>query len=290
MNETSETLDPAILAGWIGRTRTATDTLRCWPALALEGLLDREPALADGDPLPLGHHWLYFHEVTRRDGLGPDGHPRRGGFLPPVALPRRMWAGGRLTLERPLTIGAAATRTSRIADIRVKQGRSGTLAFVTVSHRIADEAGGLLVEEHDVVYREGTGTATGPGRATERTGAASTGPMDGMPAWHSTVVPDPVLLFRYSALTYNGHRIHYDRDYARGVECYGGLVVHGPLLIDLIRQRRPDRLLTHFAFLAQATVIDTAPFDLNATSQPDGAITLWVTRADSVTAMREKAS
>jgi 3-methylfumaryl-CoA hydratase len=233
------------LRDWIGRTQAAEDVIRAWPARALAAALDWERGeFADGDALPPLWHWMYFLEAPRASELGPDGHARRGGFLPPVALPRRMWAGGRFVFEEGLRIGEAAERVSRIEDVREKQGRSGPLVFVVVRHEVRTARGLALSEEHDIVYR-GLEQAGAPARAQEPFGEA---------AWSQTVRPDAVLLFRYSALTFNGHRIHYDQQYCVEQEGYPGLVVHGPLLatllLELLRRQAPEAAIRTFEFRA----------------------------------------
>src|SRR6476659_6392535 len=145
---------PEPYAAWLGRTEERRDTVTATPVAALAATLDRDdPAPSAGTMLPPLWHWLYFLPLARQSEIGPDGHPRRGGFLPPVELPRRMWAGGRLSFLQPLRVGDAVTRTSRIASIASKQARSGPLVFVTVEHQIATAAGVALREEHDIVYR-----------------------------------------------------------------------------------------------------------------------------------------
>jgi len=219
-------------AAYVGRTETRTDTV--WPLLlrGLSATLDvPEP---DGGLLPPLWHWMLFQDWVPASGLGPDGHPKRGGFLPPVHdLPRRMWAGGRVTFAAPLRAGDAVTRTSTILSVQEKSGGSGRLVFVTVRHEITGPSGLAITEEHDIVYRGTEGEAVRPGTA-----AAPLPPG----AFSRQVVPDPVLLFRYSALTGNGHRIHYDLDYVTREEGYPGLIVHGPLqatwLADLVRRQR----------------------------------------------------
>jgi 3-methylfumaryl-CoA hydratase len=201
----------------IGRTETRHDTV--WPLLA-RGLAATLGVPEPEQTLPPLWHWTLFQDWAPADGLGPDGHPRRGGFLPPVHdLPRRMWAGGRLVFHAPLIIGEAVTRTSTILSVAEKRGASGRLVFVTVRHDIAGASGPAITEEQDLVYRGIEGSAVRPG--------TTAAPVPSISA--RTVRPDPVLLFRYSALTGNGHRIHYDADYVRDVEFYPGLVVHGPL-------------------------------------------------------------
>ncbi|TMH65758.1 MAG: acyl-CoA dehydrogenase [Betaproteobacteria bacterium] len=202
------------LRRWIGKTVAAEDHVTATPACALAATLDREIAFNAGDPLPPPWHWLYFLTMEPLSDAGPDGHPKRGGFLPPVPLPRRMWAGSRMTFLRPLRVGDAIRRESRIADVNVKEGRSGTLVFVTVRHEITRNAESLLVDEHDIVYRDLQ-------KADTNAPVPRMAPNDH--AWIREIHPTPVLLFRYSALTFNSHRIHYDFPYVTGVEGYPGL-------------------------------------------------------------------
>src|ERR1700742_4344017 len=200
------------LKGWVGRAETLSDWVAPTPLKAMAAALDRDdPAPEPGDPVPPCWHWLYFLPLHRQSEIGPDGHPRRGGFLPPVPLPRRMWAGGRLTFHEPLKVGERAVRTSTIANIEDKTGRSGRLVFVTVQHTV--EVGGELKieEEHDIVYRDATHPDAPPPKAA---------PAPEGETWGPTIQTEPVLLFRYSALTFNSHRIHYDYPYVTGVEGY----------------------------------------------------------------------
>ena len=229
---------------WIGKTRDAEDALDLTRARALQAALDDpRTALGAGDPLPPLWHWIYFWEVAATASLGPDGHTARGEFLPPIPLPRRMWAGGRVEFNAPLALGEACRRRSTIAKVEEKQGRSGPLAFVTVRHELTQDGGDpALIEEHDIVYREApAGNAPPP--------QGQTAPADA--AWREELTPGPVLLFRYSALTFNGHRIHYDADYAREVEGYPDLVVHGPLMATLLlnaAERATDTPPRRFSF------------------------------------------
>ncbi|MGH8714993.1 MAG: FAS1-like dehydratase domain-containing protein, partial [Casimicrobiaceae bacterium] len=216
---------------------------------------------------------LYFLQLHRQSDIGPDGHARRGDFLPPVPLPRRMWAGSDVELGAPLRIGDAATRVSMIAAISEKAGRSGPLVFVKVRHELRrnDTAEVAIAETHDIVYRD----APRPGDA-----AASPGAAPASAAWERKVVPDAVLLFRYSALTFNGHRIHYDRRYVTETEGYPGLVVHGPLLatllLDLLREHRPDAGVVRFRFRAVSPLFDTHPFFVCGEPSGDGTgVRLW---------------
>ncbi len=272
-------MDIAMLQQWIGRQETLDDHLGLFPPAALSATLDRDdPAPRNGDPLPPLWHWLYFLPRARQSDIGPDGHPRRGGFLPPVPLPRRMWAGGRLTFHAPLHLGEAVRRTSTIADVSAKTGRSGTLVFVLVRHEIAGPAGPAITEEHDIVYRD----PPAPGEAPPAPKPAPTGE-----AWRRDITPDDVLLFRYSALTFNGHRIHYDRRYVTTEEGYPGLIVHGPLLatllLDLFR-RHDSRPVASFSFRALSPVFDTTPFSVCGTPDADGA-RVWIRRADGALCM-----
>ncbi len=265
---------------WIGRHESTEDVIAPDRVRAMAATLDHEHTPVSGDELPAGWHWMFFNLAARARDLGPDGHPKRGGFLPPVPLPRRMWAGGRLAFSRPLRVGERVRRDSEIADLKVKQGRSGALVFVVVRHVIAGESGPALEEEHDIVYREAPrpdASAPAPERA----------PLDA--AWRREVRPDPVLLFRYSALTFNGHRIHYDQPYVTKVEGYPGLIVHGPLiatlLLDHLRANMPGARLRRFEFRALSPLFDTAPFGLNGAPGAGGTVRLWAAGPEMQLAM-----
>ncbi len=273
----SSHVDAAALAHlqeWVGRTETVSDDVTAVPVRALSATLDLPvPAAPPGTPLPPLWHWLYFLPVQRQSELGPDGHPRRGGFLPPVPLPRRMWAGGRLrwSPDNPVRVGDAVRRTSRIESVTHKAGRSGDLIFVLVKHEVHNATGLAITEEHDIVYR----AAARPGDAQPSPAAAEQGA-----AWQREVVPDDVLLFRYSALTFNGHRIHYDRRYVTGVEGYPGLIVHGPLiatlLADLVRRQLPGAFMRSFDFKAVRPTFDLHPLRVNGRRSDDGkTVRLW---------------
>ena len=272
------------LQDWIGRSETSNDLILGRRCRAMAALLDREESFQAGDFLPPLWHWLYFWSVVPQSGLGAEGHGKLGGFLPPVDLPRRMWAGSRIRFPRALLIGSDATRHSTVLDVTEKTGRSGRLVFVTVRHVI--EAGGdvCIDEQHDIVYRE----PPAPGAARPEPEPA---PAD--PPWRREVTPDPVMLFRYSALTFNGHRIHYDADYARDVEGYPGLVVHGPLLatlmVDLARQENPEARIEAFEFRALSPIFDTAPFTVAGAPDEDvegAAADLWIAGPDGGLAMK----
>jgi 3-methylfumaryl-CoA hydratase len=241
------------LKDWVGRTETRSDTVGVAPLVALSALLDRDdPAPKAGDAAPPLAHWLYFLPAYRQSEAGPDGHALKGGFLPPVPLPRRMWAGSRLEFLRPLTVGSEVSRVSTIKDVAIKEGRSGPLVFVTVRHEVSDKGGLVLADEHDIVFRGETALA------------AANVPAATNESWRREIHPDPVLLFRYSAVTFNSHRIHYDHPYVTRAEGYPGLVVHGPLiatlLVDLLRRNLPQATLTRYAFRALKPLYDTANF------------------------------
>ena len=258
------------LRAWIGRTETRTDLATAVPYAALSATLNREDAEpANGTEVPPLWHWLYFLPMSPMSDVGPDGHPKRGGFLPPVPLPRRMFAGGRFEFHHPLKIGERISRTSRITDVSGKEGRSGTLVFVTVRHEIANAAGVALIEEHDIVYRENP-RADAP---VPKPQAAPTGE-----TFLREIAPDPVLLFRYSAMTFNSHRIHYDRSYVTEVEGYPGLIVHGPLiatlLVDLLRRNLPQANVRRFNFRALRPLFDIHRFTVCGRAQGK-QVALW---------------
>jgi 3-methylfumaryl-CoA hydratase len=256
------------LASWIGKTETVEDIVTATPYAALSATLDRAaerpPA---GTPLPPLWHWLYFLPLYRQSDVGADGHAKRGGFLPPVPLPRRMWAGSQFEFAQPLRVGDRIRRVSTIADVTEKSGRTGPLVFVKVRHEITanEQSARSVIEFHDIVYRE----------APKRDDVAP--PPKAAPAssaWQRRWVPDDVLLFRYSALTFNGHRIHYDRKYVTEVEGYPGLIVHGPLiatlLLDLLRWQRPDAVVRRYEFRAVRPLFDIHPFEVCGEPSTDG--------------------
>lgn len=270
-------LDPDLLPQlqqWSGRTETLSDLITPAPLRAMAATLDRnDPDPQTGTPLPFLWHWLFFLPHHRQSEIGPDGHAKRGGFLPPVPLPRRMWAGGRLSwqADNPLRVGDEVRRLSTIRSVTHKSGRTGDLLFVLVQHEVSNGRGLSLIEEHDIVYRAAAQASDPvPAPTPAETGAA----------WQREVTPDDVLLFRYSALTFNGHRIHYDRRYVTEVEGYPGLIVHGPLiaslLMDLLRRHAPDAFVTRFEFKAVRPTFDLHPFRLNGQPSPDGkTVRLW---------------
>lgn len=252
-------------ADWIGRTEKVEDFIASAPAVAAAATLeDAEAEFPDGAALPPLWHWFHFLPKAPQSRIGADGHPERGGFLPPIPLPRRMFAGARVRFFTPLVVGRPAVREGVIRSVSQKSGRSGTLAFVTVGYVIRQDGRLCLEEEQDIVYRE-------PGAPVPAPVPLPSLPAPPQGAWTETINPDPVLLFRFSALTFNGHRIHYDRPYATGIEGYPGLVVHGPLtamlLVRLVR-RNAARPVQAFSFRGLAPLFDLAPFRL--IGRPDG--------------------
>jgi 3-methylfumaryl-CoA hydratase len=272
--------------GWVGREEERTERILAPAAQALAATLDIEHAPQAGDALPPGWQWLFFNPVVRRSGLGTDGHPQRGGFLPPIELPRRMWAGSRVKYLADIAVDATATKRSLIKKVENKTGKRGQLWFVTVEHTTSVGRERCIVEEQDIVYRE----ATPPGTA-----AAMPAAFDGVAQFGREFKPDTTLLFRYSALTFNGHRIHYDRRYVTEVEGYPGLVVHGPLLatlmLDLLRDADPGATVAAYEFRAIRPTFDTAPFEVCGQPSGDGReVQLWVQDLDGALAMTAKAT
>lgn len=275
------------LQAWVGRTETRTDLIGAERAVSLQATLDDAgDVLANGDALPPLWHWLYFWDIAPRSELGRDGHPALGGFLPPVGPARRMWAGSRVSFPGTLKLGETATRVSTIESVTEKTGRSGRLVFVTVRHEITGGAGLAIVDAHDIVYREDTGEAGASARPGE--------PAPGDAEWTEAIDPNPTMLFRYSALTFNGHRIHYDRDYARDVEGYDGLVVHGPLLatlmVGLAGRSWPERQISGFEFRGHRPVFDTEGFTVcgrpATESGGDSDIDVWIANSEGLLAMK----
>ena len=266
----------AHLRSWMGKSETTSDQITPTSVRGMSATLDRDDAApVAGTTLPLLWHWLYFLPQARQSELGADGHPTRGGFLPPVPLPRRMWAGGRLQWEttNPMRVGETVERVSTIRSVTHKAGRSGELLFVLVEHRYSNANGLALTEEHDIVYR----AAAEPGAPEP---APQTPPLAGQESWSRRIVPDDVLLFRYSALTFNGHRIHYDRQYVTEVEGYPGLIVHGPLiatlLLDLLRRNMPTAQVRRFSFKAVRPTFDLNAFEVFGKVSADGKnVELW---------------
>ncbi len=330
------------LQQWIGRSEEATDHIVPVPVVAMAATLDRETAPSEaGTVLPPLWHWLYFLPVHRHSELGHDGHARRGGFLPPVPLPRRMWAGSRFEFHQPLCVGDTVQRSSRIEDVTAKSGRSGELVFVKVRHHYSTERGLAIVEDHDIVYREESSSLSGlsdrrePGgkarpdsvvfeahsgsmqrengriwtaspagaadqpQVRQAAGADAPKPLPPQAstdaAWEVELHPDEVLLFRYSALTFNGHRIHYDWPYVTQVEGYPGLVVHGPLIATLLlehmQRQLPGVTLAGYQFRAVSPVFNTEPFFVCGRPEADGkTVKLWARGADGALRMEATAT
>lgn len=272
-------LDLDHLRQWIGRSEAREERLAAFPSNALAATLNREdPPYAEGSALPPLWHWLHFLPISPLKEAGPDGHPARGGFLPPVPLPRRMWAGSRFVFLKPLVIGEKASRVSTVKSVAHKAGKTGDLVFVTVRHEIAGENGPAIEEEHDIVYRE----AAAPGAPP----APPVIPPEGA-EWSFPILPDAVLLFRYSALTFNSHRIHYDLDYVTNEEGYPGLIVHGPLiatlLLDGLRRARPDAIVKTFSFRAIAPTFHIDPFAVHGRLAEPEKAQLWAEKSGALT-------
>ena len=279
-------MDIETLRQWIGRTETLEDEITAFPTRALGATLDlMMPPVVKGSAIPPLWHWLYFHQPAVRSQLGEDGHPARGGFLPPVPLPRRMWAGGRLQFHQPLWVGEVASKHSRILDVSLKTGRTGSLAFVTVEHKYCSVRGLAVTEQQDIVYRE----ESPPGAPLPPPVLAPTDE-----EWSHDIVADSVLLFRFSALTFNGHRIHYDQDYSRDVEHYPGLVVHGPLLAMLLletaRRKFSDGAILSFEFKGVRPTFVGQRFQVCGKREANGTtVQLWVRQEDGALAMSASA-
>ncbi|HLV78612.1 MAG TPA: MaoC family dehydratase N-terminal domain-containing protein [Marinobacter sp.] len=266
---------------WIGREETSSATISQPVIDAMAATLDLDSPPAPGQPLPPGWQWLFFNPRIRRSLLGTDGHPAKGGFLPPIPLPRRMWAGSRIRYLDNLTVGSDASRKSRIISIKHKSGRQGSLCFVTVEHVISSGNRPLIVEEQDIVYREPTPPATA--------GATAPSVYEAVPQWKERVTPDTTLLFRYSALTFNGHRIHYDLPYARDEEGYRSLVVHGPLTATLLQQfavsHASGRRLKEFSFRGVAPLFVDAAFTLEGKETDESSLEVWARGPEGQLAM-----
>lgn len=283
----TDKLDLDHLRQWIGRTEEASDivTAQLVKGLRATLFLDIGEPKA-GDAAPFTTHWCLAQPVYPMSMLGPDGHPTRGGFLPPVPLPRRMWAGGELQFIEPLRVGDEATRASRIADVTVKSGSTGTLCFVSVEHTISTPRGVAIRERQDIVYRD---MPTGGKNAAPAKPAAA----PPMAKHRQTHVSDPVLLFRYSALTFNGHRIHYDRDYVTKVEGYPGLIFHGPmqaaLLVEFAAHLHGGIAPKTFSYRGLQPLFEGGEFSVNANEIAEG-LDIWVANADGAPTMRGTAS
>lgn len=258
------------LSAWIGKTEERVDHIDAARARALQGALGETAMLEEGGALPPLYHWLYFWEMPRLSETGPDGHPKRGEFLPPVEAPRRMWASGAIRFLGPLCAGAEARQISTIQSIERKEGRSGALTFVTVRRQIFGNGVSLLEEDQVIVYRD-----------ADSGGAPAHSPEVRRPQWRARLMPDEVLLFRYSALTLNSHRIHYDRRYATEMEGYPGLVVHGPLqaiLMAGLLARELGKPMREFSFRGLSPAFEGVALDVQGLRTPEGG-DAWVEQA-----------
>src|SRR3954467_11375792 len=278
------TLDLAHLRQWIGRSTEASDIVAAQLVGGLRATLFLEIGEPKpGDIAPFTVHWCLAQPVFPAAELGPDGHPARGGFLPPVPLPRRMWAGGELTVLDTLRVGDEATRRSEIADVTMKTGSTGTLCFVAVNHVVTTARGVAIRERQDIVYRDVTGSAS-PARAATPPGTAK---------HRETHMADPVLLFRYSALTFNGHRIHYDRDYVTKAEGYPGLVFHGPLqaalIVELAAKLHGGAAPTKFTYRGVQPLFEGSEFSVNANDTGAG-MELWTANSAGQPTMKGTAT
>jgi 3-methylfumaryl-CoA hydratase len=268
-------VDLALLKRWIGRTEVVSDVASLRLARELAATFDWDgPELTEGDAAALGIHWCLAPYAARTSELGHDGHSARGGFLPPVPLPRRMWAGSDLHFKDRLYVGDVVERRSRIADVTVKSGQTGILCFVAIDHEFSTERGVAITERQNIVYRT-LGENTRPPVATPP-------PLPPAPtkelARHRDAKVNPVLLFRYSALTFNGHRIHYDRGYAVSEEGYPGLIVHGPLQATLLLEYAASiqgKQPAEFKFRGLQPLFDYMPFRIYA-KESGGGINLWI--------------
>ncbi|MGX9432225.1 MULTISPECIES: FAS1-like dehydratase domain-containing protein [Bradyrhizobium] len=282
----SEQLDLDHLRQWIGRTTEASDTVTAQLVKGLRATLFQEigePKM--GDAAPFTVHWCLAQPVFPMSQLGPDGHPTRGGFLPPVPLPRRMWAGGELEFLDTLRVGDEPKRVSRISDVSLKSGSTGTLCFVSVHHEVTTPRGLAIRERQDIVYREMTSTPA----AT----SAKAPPPPPVAKHHESHMADPVLLFRYSALTFNGHRIHYDRDYVTKVEGYPGLIFHGPLqaafIIELAAKLHGGQPPKKFVYRGVQPLFEGSEFSVNANENGEG-LELWTANSEGQPTMKGTAT
>ena len=281
----ADAIDITSLQTWIGRQEIRNDVITAAPVARLSATLDHaEPRAIEGEPLPECWHWLYFQPEACTAQIAVDGHPQRGTFLPPVPLPRRMWAGSELIFHTPLLVGDEVRRVSTVEAVDLKSGSAGPLVFVTLIHKLYARNTLCVEEKQTLVYRSDTKAATPPAKTL------ATAPVDS--TWSKVISPSPVLLFRYSALTFNAHRIHYDRDYAINNEGYAGLVVQGPLtatlLLDLVYRESPGARLKTFQFRGVRPLFDASPFTLAGTPSDDG-VELQAVDSTGAVAMRASA-
>jgi len=282
----TEKIDIDHLREWIGRSTSASDIVTAQLVKGLRSTLFQEIGEPKpGDAAPFTVHWCLAQPVFPMSMLGPDGHPTRGGFLPPVPLPRRMWAGGELEFFDALRVGDEATRTSRIADVTMKTGSTGTLCFVSVDHLVTTPRGTAIRERQDIVYREiSTAPTSTPAKPTAAPPVAN---------HRESHMADPVLLFRYSALTFNGHRIHYDRDYVTKVEGYPGLIFHGPLqaalLVECAAKRHSGAAPKKFSYRGLQPLFEGSEFSINA-NDSGAAMELWTANSSGQPTMKGTAT
>lgn len=283
----TDKIDLDHLRQWIGRSTEASDIVTAQLVKGLRSTLFQEIGEPKtGDAAPFTTHWCLAQPVFPISELGPDGHPARGGFLPPVPLPRRMWAGGELEFLDALRVGDEAKRVSRIADVTMKSGSTGTLCFVSVAHEVTTSRGLAIRERQDIVYREVSGSSQ-PAAAKPAAGK----PVAPPPAaqHRESHVSDPVLLFRYSALTFNGHRIHYDRDYVTKVEGYPGLIFHGPLqaslIVELAAKLQGGRPPKKLSYRGVQPLFEGSEFSINA-NETDAGMELWTANAEGQPTMK----
>ena len=266
-------IDVSDYENWIGKAQEIEDRLEVSPLNRMAATLNQhQREYSIGEKIPTLWHWLYFLESTPQSMLATDGHAKKGKFLPPINLPHRMWAGSRFSFKKSLKAGDKVIRISRIKNISVKQGKTGTLVFVNIAHEIKANSGLAIIEEHDIVYRDNSNPSTAQPPIKKSVIE---------PDFSEIFKPDPILLFRYSALTFNGHRIHYDRDYVTHVEGYPGLIVHGPLLatllIDRFHRNNINLRIRSFEFKALHPVFDLNPFKICSTKVgDDNKAALWI--------------
>ena len=273
-----------LFPGWTPKVDSCTEIISPTSVNRLAATLDEaEPDYGDGDNLPPLWHWIFFIKPVPHAGLGRDGHPQRGGFLPPVQLPRRMFAGMKTDFLHPLIIGHEAERESEVIDMKEKNGASGPLIFVRVQTKIKQKGGLCIMDEQEIVYREMGAPLTLP----------ETKHLPEPPAnsWSQEMIADETMLFRFSAVTFNGHKIHYDRTYAATEEGYPALVVHAPLLAMLLLQlvrRNTGKRVKRFEYRAMAPLFDGQPFQLSAVEEGADSVNMQVLRTDGKTAARAR--
>lgn len=286
---TEPTMDLEVLRGWIGRAEVAEDAIPARTVRLVQAFFDLEASARDGDPLPPCWHWCFFHQPVPRIGLGADGHHKVGGFLPAFALPRRMWGGSQIVVERPILVGHPTRKVSTVRSVDIKQGSSGTLGLVRVEHVVSQGDETCLTELQDLVYREPQSPTSPAASAPVRSSGAAE-PLASDAA--EEVIPNEVTLFRYSALTYNAHRIHYDRDYAVREEGYPDLVVHGPFTasrLALFATSRMDKApMREFSFRGTRPLFCGEAFSIHARKQAD-ELELWARNGRGEIAMQARA-